>query len=1518
MGLLIVFPSCCLPQLVPLSPQTPVEKLAKNDAIRQRMKERRASLDKENASNSNQIIVLDGSKQKHFFPSSPQDTPPLQLKKKGPRVALKEFSSAKAAPSAVVSTSTPLPPQESERNYVDGTPASKDPSIATAFEDAVADVSDTSTNISSCNTSLNQSYWAMMEDYFDDQQQAGTKPNNSTIEQQQQLMEALWNQGQGKDHPLFNGTTETDTPQWLRHFRGTATDGDSQLQEPVPSIGGDKISPIKQVHDQRQKRSKEALMSTPLPRRIVTFAEAGSDSNKSRSGSSSECKNTGESRVSQLEAQLQEARVQAQHERKRRKASEIKTSELLLRLKEDLDDNDETPKAGSSAVKPKRKKQSTEHRRRKSASAVNLPTSNDMPLWERNKTLVKEVRFADQTCVELAGEKRSLETQLELLREQLKDAKAQREVDTQSLWTAQEQATSAQEQNADLLSQVSSLQASLREEATKYQQERRALEDQIAELKKETTSRVGNDSQTSGSAVDESRRVLELELELEMISQENGQLKADVERLGIAQVEKESNTDTYSLKTKELERDLSDARGEMSSLQSQLEQAHKELEELRLSKEETVSKLKACTKERAASLLDQKRLQEHVDNLIPQLAEANAKNLRGEARIKDLLIQQRSEIDSAVSAQEELQSKVADVAAQTHRHSLERDEALRQQASLQAANSSLQNSLRKTQDDKEHLESSLRKLRRESLDRESNHAVAVEKIEALVLKVEDLEAQNVIVMNDRDRLQELVHVKQGNEETPPHTDSLVELREQLEVKKQEVAMLRSSLLEQKDDKENDMREIDLAREKAAKLQSMLDDARADNNILRRRFANLEEEIQLKTGESDALTLEINALRDQLDEYEEANDEVVAENEILTERLHAAELEVQSHSSDIQAKESKLLACLQELHDLKIKLQSAESDHLKKEEQLSRKINVAASNLKLKSDLVEFRLAEKAQELSDKVVRMHTLFHHIQDSVVFDDVKQETELQHTSVNELEEVATLALDAPPLGRINNDSFEIEVMEEARTSTPSRSEAVAPSVRSLTPFLEATREVSTNDDRAVLLSGDKSSVRSELFVSLEERQSILQKLQSSEDSRNEVEATLQKISADLVSLGQENNQLRCQVKQISTERDQLNDTVGSLSADKADLQSRLDSVSREAHLLKEEKSCSTKEYAALQDELERKSIALRKAIAQNELHMSEVKQQLHKQNQEKVDLVQTIDGLTKEVGVLETELSSRSNYEKEISILRAECSASKCELQKAEASLRLLQNESLKIEGHQQRMLAEKQEIQEALFSCQDEVHNLGNKLAEKEVFAQATAAKLQHVEVALNKITEEYVGSNEKVAELIEKCQERKLENEKYQALLSAAEGRSEDAEKKVTTVQEKLEEVLLRYDEVQMVNTSLEVDLKAARDSLATHSQLSNVKPNETSIVDTTAGETVIVALSDKNQALERKCSRLKDYVRKLRSKCDEWEKYYDQQTVFLEKLKASNSRTRENASKLAQWYQQQDQVCQNSRWNLSC
>jgi chromosome segregation ATPase len=53
------------------------------------------------------------------------------------------------------------------------------------------------------------------------------------------------------------------------------------------------------------------------------------------------------------------------------------------------------------------------------------------------------------------------------------------------------------------------------------------------------------------------------------------------------------------------------------------------------------------------------------------------------------------------------------------------------------------------------------------------------------------------------------------------------------------------------------------------------------------------------------------------------------------------------------------------------------------------------------------------------------------------------------------------------------------------------------------------------------------------------------------------------------------------------------------------------------------------------------------------------------------------------------------------------------------------------------------------------------------------------------------------------------------------------------------------------------------------------------------------------ETLDKKCARLRDYIRKLTTKCEEWEDSYDRQARAVEKLQEKNAQIRDRASDIA-------------------
>ena len=61
-------------------------------------------------------------------------------------------------------------------------------------------------------------------------------------------------------------------------------------------------------------------------------------------------------------------------------------------------------------------------------------------------------------------------------------------------------------------------------------------------------------------------------------------------------------------------------------------------------------------------------------------------------------------------------------------------------------------------------------------------------------------------------------------------------------------------------------------------------------------------------------------------------------------------------------------------------------------------------------------------------------------------------------------------------------------------------------------------------------------------------------------------------------------------------------------------------------------------------------------------------------------------------------------------------------------------------------------------------------------------------------------------------------------------------------------------------------------------------------------------LINTNDSLEKKCAKLRDYIRKLTLKCEEWEASYQRQSKAIEKLQANNLRIRQKATEMASRY----------------
>ena len=250
------------------------------------------------------------------------------------------------------------------------------------------------------------SYWAMMERYIEGQRKAGkVDGEEGTNTVSTDALAALLNMSietAKHDTPVTRtpGKTQFTTPtrfyqEWQKEGP-TATPGSLLRDDMVPS--DDEYEKIRQQTDEiLDAPTPTSLSPLPVsPKSVSPFSTFKSNSSHIALDETKAYLK----RIMELQEDVQSAQNQVKEEARRREEAELKCQRLQLQLLQAT-----SPHAPTT---PK-------------ASTPRTPMSDS--LWERNKTLVKEVRFADQTCVELSEQKRALEKEVELLQETCKSTK---------------------------------------------------------------------------------------------------------------------------------------------------------------------------------------------------------------------------------------------------------------------------------------------------------------------------------------------------------------------------------------------------------------------------------------------------------------------------------------------------------------------------------------------------------------------------------------------------------------------------------------------------------------------------------------------------------------------------------------------------------------------------------------------------------------------------------------------------------------------------------------------------------------------------------------------------------------------------------------------------------------------------------------------------------------------------------------------------------------------------------------
>lgn len=160
-------------------------------------------------------------------------------------------------------------------------------------------------------------------------------------------------------------------------------------------------------------------------------------------------------------------------------------------------------------------------------------------------------------------------------------------------------------------------------------------------------------------------------------------------------------------------------------------------------------------------------------------------------------------------------------------------------------------------------------------------------------------------------------------------------------------------------------------------------------------------------------------------------------------------------------------------------------------------------------------------------------------------------------------------------------------------------------------------------------------------------------------------------------------------------------------------------------------------------------------------------------------------------------------------------------------------------------------------------------------------------------EDEKAQNRKLTELLQQAeQEMERSVDQIREMSSALSKMQQQEDDKTTKIQALEYELEVMREELSMVRNTLSNERKLAQQrGIEFSHELSTKQRSE---------EELRSAL----ESMESKTARLREYVKKLTLKCEEWEKSYERQGKSLEKLQFRHARMREKAAEMASKYKQ--------------
>jgi chromosome segregation ATPase len=659
--------------------------------------------------------------------------------------------------------------------------------------------------------------------------------------------------------------------------------------------------------------------------------------------------------------------------------------------------------------------------------------------------------------------------------------------------------------------------------------------------------------------------------------------------------------------------------------------------------------------------------------------------------------------------------------------------------------------------------------------------------------------------------------------------------------------------------------------------SALEQVSCDRDSLQERLATLQLE---KANTETELEITASALKGAYalcKEHETSSStdlkRVSDERDSLGVQLESLQLEKAEAEAALEAKTSSVQAETQELYrqieDSSSALEEVSNERDSLLEQVQLQLNTTAE-VEAEMDELAYSVEAEARVISKKIEdssstldqvsnERDTLLEQLQ-SLQLEKVEAEAKLEAT-------VSSVHADTQELSRkIEDSSSNLELVSNERDALRGQLESLQLEKTEVEAELQAKLS-SVQAETQELYSNiqDSSSTLEQVSI---ERDSLLEHLESLELEQSELKTELKGKTAALEVAKELCVKLEMysssSLQQVSTERDLLRTKVETLELEQAKLETELETYREDEESLQQQK-------AELETELESKISALHDA-EQNSLSIQ------HDET---------------EIARLQHALDTSEDALEQLEIAFVECNDKLANYESVNAD-----NQAL-VEEYQKTQRATEDLASNAESRWLETQNQLEQIRIERDILEKDRASTMER----LNQYTEEM---NEK--KILAEVQLREKEN-----ALQAAVVEKElvlTASNEYKTQVDILQGELRNYGDVGALVAEREAEIRSVTDSLQkTKQKLSMVEKQLLDANDALSrkgGEATQLLARKEN--VERKLSRMREYINKLTAKCDQWESYYGEQSRVVEGLRDAITRTRQKAKDIAMRYQQRDQV----------